>query len=104
LHPPNQPDRRRDAHLGRIRVPMLFVQGERDVFGTAEEMSPLVAALPQASLYVVNGGNHSLETGKRGGNERRQAFAAVQDRIADWISGLGRARGRTSLDTVEPRA
>ncbi len=92
LHPPNQPERRRDAHLGRIPVPMLFVQGERDVFGTAEEMSRLVAALPRASLYVVAGGNHSLETGKRSGNDRRQAFAAVVDRIADWVRALAAKR------------
>ncbi len=88
LHPPNQPRRRRDAHLGDIQVPMLFVQGERDVFGNAEEMTPLVAALPHASLYVVAGGNHSLETPKRGAVPREQVFAAVQDHIADFVRSL----------------
>jgi 5-methyltetrahydropteroyltriglutamate--homocysteine methyltransferase len=32
LHPPGQPDRLRDAHLGKIPVPMLFLQGSRDAF------------------------------------------------------------------------
>jgi hypothetical protein len=61
LHPPKQPQRRRDAHLGRIDVPMLFVQGERDVFGNAEEMAPLVAALPHAALHVVEPSSLAVE-------------------------------------------
>ena len=38
LHPPGRPDQRRDAHLPAIAQPMLFVQGSRDTFGTAEEI------------------------------------------------------------------
>jgi predicted alpha/beta-hydrolase family hydrolase len=85
LHPPGQPDRRRDAHLTRIDAPMLFVQGERDAFGTAAELRPLVDALPRASLYVVAQANHSLETPKRDAPPKDEVFAAVQDHIARWI-------------------
>ena len=38
LHPPGRPDQRRDAHLPAIAEPMLFVQGSRDAFGTADEL------------------------------------------------------------------
>src|SRR5262245_6306077 len=38
LHPPNQPNKRRDAHLPAIKAPMLFLHGTRDPFGTPEEM------------------------------------------------------------------
>src|SRR5262249_28021948 len=34
LHPPGKPERARVAHLGQVRVPTLFVHGERDPFGT----------------------------------------------------------------------
>jgi predicted alpha/beta-hydrolase family hydrolase len=85
LHPPNRPQQRRDSHLGRITVPMLFVQGERDTFGTAEEMRELTARLPGAELYVVDGGNHSLEPPKRGHLDRDAVFGALQDQIAAWI-------------------
>src|SRR5262249_38566328 len=36
LHPPGKPEQVRAAHLSRIRVPMLIVQGERDPFGSPE--------------------------------------------------------------------
>ena len=42
LHPPGKPDQRRDAHLPSIREPMLFVQGTRDAFGTADEIRALL--------------------------------------------------------------
>src|ERR671918_518105 len=32
LHPPGKPDRLRDEHLGRIRIPMLWLQGTADRF------------------------------------------------------------------------
>ncbi len=88
LHPPKQPNRRRDAHLRSIDAPMLFVQGERDVFGTAEEIRRLVAGLAHAALYVVEGGNHSLEVPKRQGVSQDDVFATVQDRIVEWLEGL----------------
>src|SRR5205823_3283639 len=42
LHPPGQPKKLRSAHLPSVPVPMLFVQGSRDTFGTPAELSPLV--------------------------------------------------------------
>ena len=88
LHPPGQPGRRRDAHLHSVDAPMLFVQGERDAFGTADEMGSLVPALPHASLYVVAGANHSLEVPRRAEPSQERVFTVVQDRIVEWIRDL----------------
>ena len=85
LHPPNRPDQRRDAHLTHIDAPMLFVQGERDAFGSAAEMRALVAGLPRAELYLVQDANHSLEPPKRVGTDREAVLAAVQDHVTAWI-------------------
>ena len=61
LHPPAQPARRRDAHLPLIRVPMIFVQGSRDAFGTPDELRPVLAALAaDAELHVVDGADHGF--------------------------------------------
>jgi predicted alpha/beta-hydrolase family hydrolase len=84
LHPPKRPAQRRDAHLPRIEVPMLFVQGERDPFGAREELTELVAKLPRAELYVVAGGDHSLQIPKRAGRQP-DVDAAVQQKIAGWM-------------------
>ena len=52
------------SFLPSIRVPRLFVQGERDVFGGPEEMRELVDPLPEPrSLVIVPGADHFF-TGK----------------------------------------
>lgn len=52
------------AFLSAVRVPRLFVQGERDVFGDAEAMRRLVDPLPEPrSLVVVPDADHFF-TGK----------------------------------------
>src|SRR5262245_22445418 len=66
LHPPGKADQLRAAHLERIRVPMLFVQGERDPFGTPAELRPVLDRLSSgATLHVVEKGDHSLAPSRR---------------------------------------
>lgn len=60
LHPPGRPERLRDAHLGAISAPMLFVQGTRDPFATPELLTSTIASLAQARLVRIDGGDHSL--------------------------------------------
>ena len=61
LHPPGKPDQRRDRHLPDITEPMLFVQGTRDPFGTADEIRELVPRLnPRTTLFEVRDGDHSF--------------------------------------------
>jgi predicted alpha/beta-hydrolase family hydrolase len=64
LHPPGNPEQRRDRHLPLITVPMLFLHGTRDPFGSREEMRELIDELPTSTLSVVEGGDHSLVTGR----------------------------------------
>ncbi len=79
LHPPGKPEQRRDAHLPAITVPMFFAHGTKDPFGTPDEMVALVAALPRATLHVIDKGDHSLIT-KRG----QPVSGDVIDRVVDW--------------------
>ena len=65
LHPPGKPEQRRDAHLPSITLPMLFVQGTRDPFGSADEIAALLPSLTRPTLHIVTGGDHSFKvTGK----------------------------------------
>lgn len=83
LHPPGKPDQRRDRHLPDITVPMLFMHGTRDPFGTPDEMTALVAGLPGATLHLVDKGDHSLIT-KRG-----QPLADdLLDRVQAWSAEI----------------
>src|SRR3982751_1637213 len=58
LHPPGQPEKRRDEHLSEVSIPMLFVQGAKDTFGNEAELSALLPSLRKAKLHVVPGGDH----------------------------------------------
>jgi uncharacterized protein len=90
LHPPGRPDKLRTAHLPRITAPMLIVQGERDAFGTPEELRPILDALKSpVELYVVKSGDHSLAVPKRGAPAQAEVDRAVADKIEQWLRGVG---------------
>jgi predicted alpha/beta-hydrolase family hydrolase len=60
LHPPGRPEQLRDAHLPKITVPMLFIQGSRDAFAQPDLLAATVRRLPTATLHVVDGADHGL--------------------------------------------
>ena len=87
LHPPGNPEKLRDAHLNQIRVPMLFIQGARDAFGTADEIRDVIKRLKlPATLHAIEGGDHSLKVSKRAELTREQVYETSMDTIAAWLS------------------
>lgn len=86
LHPPGNPAQLRSEHLSAIGKPMLFVQGARDTFGTPDELRPIIKKL-KASLYPVEGGDHSLAVAKKWPLSQEQVYEAAQDEIARWVAG-----------------
>ncbi|HKO98362.1 MAG TPA: alpha/beta fold hydrolase [Pyrinomonadaceae bacterium] len=87
LHPPGRPDQLRDAHLKLITAPMLFVQGARDAFGTPDELNVVINRdrLP-ATLYVVEGGDHSLKAPKKSGFTQEQVYQNIFDEIIRFLT------------------
>ena len=86
LHPPGKVDQLRAKHLPDIKVPMLFIQGSRDTFGTPDELQPIIKGLKApADLYVVEGGDHSFKVLKRMGVTQEDTYKAVLDRIELWL-------------------
>jgi uncharacterized protein len=91
LHPPGKPTQRRDAHLPNIRVPMLFVQGSRDAFGTADEIRGLLPRLaPSTELYEVEGADHSFKVPARVGKP-----TAVMDGIFNAVAAFIQSAARS---------
>jgi predicted alpha/beta-hydrolase family hydrolase len=87
LHPPHAPEKRRDAHLPAIRQPMLFVQGERDRFGAAQDIAALIPRLPAAvTLHVIRGGDHSFKVPARGGQSQDDVFEEILQTIVTWTA------------------
>lgn len=86
LHPPGRPDKLRDAHLPDIKAPMLFVQGSRDAFGTPDELRDTIKRLHlPATLYSIEGGDHSLKVPKSAGIPQEQIYQNTMDEIARWL-------------------
>ena len=89
LHPPGKPEQLRAAHLSRIHVPMLVVQGERDPFGTPDELRPVLDAGPApVTLHVVEKGDHSLAPSRRA-DVTALTYGKLQDVIANWLRRAG---------------
>ena len=85
LHPPKEPEKLRSAHLPNVRVPMLFVQGERDAFGTPTELGPILGSLAKGTrIHVVAQGDHSFTVPKRAGVPQATVLDDVADVIAAW--------------------
>jgi len=85
LHPPGQPQKLRTDHWPLIKVPMLFVQGTRDSLGTPDEIKPFVKKLKlNASIYVIETGDHSFKVQKSAGVEQDVVYARVMDSIVEW--------------------
>jgi predicted alpha/beta-hydrolase family hydrolase len=90
LHPPGKPEALRDAHLYGIPVPMLFVQGTRDPFGSPAEFASVVEKIGAgATLQWIDKANHSFEV--RGAT---RPPAVVGGSLAAAVAEFIRAAGR----------
>jgi hypothetical protein len=79
LHPPGRPDKLRVEHLPQIDVPCLFVSGDRDTFGTPDELAEHTAAIAGPVTHVtIEGGRHELA----------RADPEVVDAVTAWLAGL----------------
>ncbi len=86
LHPPGQPTKLRDAHLPLLGCPLLFVQGTRDALARFDLMAPLVRRLgSQATLYGVEGGDHSFAVPKRAGRTEAEVETGIASAVVAWL-------------------
>ena len=89
LHPPGRPDKLRADHLKDIKAPMLFVQGARDAFGSEAEIRAVIKKLRlPATLYAVEGGDHSFKVPKRPGVPQEKVYEAIMDEVVRWIRSI----------------
>lgn len=87
LHPPGQPEKRRDAHLPAINEPVLLVQGSNDTFGNESEIAALLPMMRKATLHVVATGDHSFKV-KGGARAQQPAFDGAMDALAAWVRAI----------------
>ena len=90
LHPPGRPEQLRDAHLAKIRAPMLFVQGTRDAFAREDLLDGTIAGLaPRAELVRIADADHSFRVLKRAGRAPADVLAEVEGALLGWLARHG---------------
>src|SRR5438876_49822 len=89
LHPPGRPDDKRAEHLAQVRVPMLFLQGDRDEFADLTLLRPVVKRLGErATLHLIQGGDHSFHVLKRSGRTDADVMTELVATVDRWATKL----------------
>lgn len=87
FHPPGRPEKLRTEHLANLKTPTLICQGERDTFGTKEEVPgyPLSKAI---TCHWLPDGDHGLKPRKKSGHTEEQNIRSATDAMIAFMRGL----------------
>jgi hypothetical protein len=87
FHPPGKPAQLRTAHLAGLRTPALIVQGERDPFGTREEVATYKLS-KSIRIEWIPDADHSLKSPKKSGRTEKQNLAQAVSALTTFILEL----------------
>ena len=91
LHPAGKPEALRDAHLPRIRVPVLCINGTRDTLCSREVMERVARGLSASwQMHWLEGADHGFHVLKSSGRTDADILAEVSDVAGRWLSRLAR--------------
>ncbi len=86
LHPAGKPEKRRDDHFPSTAVPALFLSGDRDpLCDLALLRDSLTRYGGDATLHVIEGGEHSFKVLKRSGRTHEEAMQSALDVLVWWL-------------------
>jgi predicted alpha/beta-hydrolase family hydrolase len=85
FHPTGKPDKLRIEHLKTIRTPTLIVQGERDPFGTRDEVAGYKLS-KNVRVHWLTDGDHSFTPRKSSGRTQEENWAEGVDGVASFVS------------------
>jgi uncharacterized protein len=87
FHPIGKPDKLRVEHLKTIKTPTLILQGERDLFGTREEVARFKLSRAVRIVWMKDG-DHSLKPRKSSGRTEEQNWDGALDEIVAFVEHL----------------
>jgi len=86
LHPPGKPEQLRVAHLPKIRVPVLCLNGTRDAFCTKALMDRALQSVgAQWTMHWLEGADHSFHVLKSSGRTDADVYAEIGAQSARWL-------------------
>ena len=91
LHPAEQPQKLRDAHLTKISTPTLQLNGTEDLLCTQEIMDSVVATLDPSVWHLtwIDGADHSYGVKKASGRTRSDVAEQMTNTISGWLPHSG---------------
>jgi predicted alpha/beta-hydrolase family hydrolase len=84
FHPPAKPEVTRTGHLANLATPTLIVQGDRDRFGTPEEVAGYVLS-KSIDVHWMSDGDHDLVPRKKSGLTAEGNWAQAVEAILGFI-------------------
>ena len=89
LHPAGKPEELRDAHLAKIEVPVLCLNGTRDALCRRDLMEGVVDRLTDRwTMHWLEGADHSFHVLKSSGRSDENVLGEIAEACAAWASGL----------------
>jgi predicted alpha/beta-hydrolase family hydrolase len=88
FHPVGKPDQLRVQHLEKIKTPTLILQGERDPFGSREEVVAYKLSR-RIRLAWLTDGDHSFKPRKSSGRTEEQNWEEALEEIERFNARLG---------------
>jgi predicted alpha/beta-hydrolase family hydrolase len=89
LHPPGKPDQLRVEHFARLSMPVLFVSGTRDAFGTPAELRGHAKNIKGPVTWSwVDTGDHSFKPLKASGITASDALDDVAKAVLKFVRSL----------------
>jgi predicted alpha/beta-hydrolase family hydrolase len=90
LHPAGKPESLRTEHFPRLKVPVLFVSGDRDPMAPRAELDHWAGTIPgPVSHHWLAGGDHGFRVPKSlAGAGEAAVMAEVGDVSTRWVAGL----------------
>jgi predicted alpha/beta-hydrolase family hydrolase len=87
FHPEGKPDQLRVAHLESIKTPTLILQGERDPFGTREQVAEYKLSSAIRIAWLQDG-DHSFKPRKSSGRTEVRNWEEAIREIVTWLGKL----------------
>jgi predicted alpha/beta-hydrolase family hydrolase len=87
LHPAGKPGTERAAHLARVAIPMLFLQGTKDTLAELPLLEGVVADLGRrATLSLFPKADHSFHVPAKSGRKDAEVLAQMLDFAVAWMA------------------
>ena len=89
LHPAGKHDQLRDAHLPKIGVPVLCLNGTRDALCRRDLMEAVLARVGENwTMHWLDGADHSFHVLKSSGRTDAEVMAEIGETSRGWIERL----------------